>query len=927
MKDFIKRNIIWLTFFGSSIITLVVALVTSIMMLSSSKIIEETTKQNLLALSRAAALLTTADELDQYAAPEDMERPEYKALSKALIDFNTTSGTEFTYFLRLDEARNKMQFIIDNSPITTALREAPVPREEAPDIALAGIANTVALGSYSEGWEGYMTAYAPVYYKDGRLSNTIAGVDMLDVNIRAVQQNMRQLSFLLIMSILLGVGSCMLSLLLYRKKAKQAMLASEAKSTFLSQMSHEIRTPMNAILGMTELIMHDNPPESILAHATDIRSACRGLLAIINDVLDISKIESGKLEIVPSQYHISSLLLDVISIIKTHTDKKTISFITKIDASIPSELYGDEIRIKQILINLLTNAVKFTHEGHVVLTANCKKEDDECLFTFSVADTGVGIKPEDLLKVFVLFQQVDTKRNRNIEGTGLGLSISRQLAEMMGGTLVVESKFGVGSTFTATVRQKIVNPRPVAVLKKTEESSVLVFENRHAYLSSVRFSLDSLGCKYDICSLRSEMRTLLNDATYKYLLISSLYVDAVQELIKEKQPNAVIIVLSDDRIPYYKGNIFSISMPIHCLQLANIFNDEYTGHGSTTHTSHVGNIIAPNAKVLVVDDNTVNLKVAVGLLSLYKIQADTASGGHRAVEMVRETEYDLIFMDHMMPDMDGIDTTVAIRGLGQGYADIPIVALTANAVGDVKEMFKAEGMNDFLAKPVEMSKLDSILRKWLPENLQQAREEAIRTEEEYCEISGVDTRRGMKNSGGVSDNYTEILDFYVADCRNRLVEIETYHKEGNIKALIICVHALKSASANIGADDMSSMALALETAGKAADTGYIDANLRRFCDSLAVLVDNIQNYLNTLQPDEPVREKAADMDFLRATVADIEGHMERLDLESIEGAIKTLSPYQWGEGISAQISTIKERIAVFDYEGVEASVAGLKALC
>ena len=713
-----------------------------------------------------------------------------------------------------------------------------------------------------------------------------------------------------------------------RKAAEAAAQeASLAKSSFLAQMSHEIRTPMNAILGMTELLMHENTTDTVLGYTVDIRNACRGLLAIINDILDISKIESGKLEVVPARYHISSLLVDVVSIIKTRADKKVISFVVNIDSTIPSEFYGDELRIKQVLINLLTNAVKFTHEGQITFTVSGKMEDDACQLTFAVTDTGMGVKSEDIQKIFVMFQQVDTKRNRNIEGTGLGLSISKQLVEMMGGSLDVESELGVGSTFTVTIRQKIVNRQPVASLKHPDRNSVLVYENRPAYLSSIIYALDSLGCRHKICSNRSELHNLLETFTYDCIFISSLYISTVQNIILQKQPKAVLVVVNADDNSYSKGNVISVSMPIHCLHLANILNHGYRGRGTRANNAHVAEIIAPKAKVLVVDDNAVNLKVAAGIMKLYKIQADTASNGIRAVEMVQETDYDLIFMDHMMPKMDGIDTTIAIRALGEQYSRIPIVALTANAVSGVKEMFKAEGLNDFLSKPIEMSKLDAILKKWLPKHTQESREEPALAKGAYCEISGLDTQKGIRNSGGIAEYYTEILSIYATDSKNRLAEMERFHKEGNIKALTICIHAVKSASANIGADELADMAMKLEDAGKIGHTEYINANLQVFTNSLELLLGNIQSYLLSIRIKEVAPDKAMDLNFLKSALGEITTHMGMPDLESIEKAVNQLQPYQWEDAVAVQISTIKEGIARFDYDAVEAALARLKALC
>ena len=704
-----------------------------------------------------------------------------------------------------------------------------------------------------------------------------------------------------------------------------ALISAQVKTNFLANMSHEIRTPMNAILGMAELILHEEAADTVLSHATDIRNACRGLLAIINDILDISKIESGKLEIIPNRYHISSLLMDVISIIKARADKQSLAFIVNIDTNIPCELIGDEMRIKQILINILHNAVKFTHEGQIALSINSRNDDGVCHLTFAVTDTGIGIKPEDMQKIFVLFEQVDTKRNRGIEGTGLGLHISKQLTEMMGGTIEMKSEYRVGSTFTLAIPQSIANDHPLATLRYPERNSVLVYENRIVYLDSIIYTLKSLGCRYTICSNRPDMYRYLDECTYDYLFVSSLYVNKIQPVASKKQPSAVIVVLNGDGNPYYKGNTISISMPIHCLQIANILND--TLDTTRNDNSYTTNITAPGAKVLVVDDNAVNLKVAVGLLNIYKVHVDTASSGMRAVEMVREKDYDLIFMDHMMPEMDGIDTTMAIRGMGKKYKDLPIIALTANAVGGVKEMFKAEGLDDFLAKPIEISKLNAILKKWIPEDMQRIRTKTTVAQTPCLEVPGLNTRKGLINSGGIPNEYREILAIYVADSKKRLEELPKYNKEGNLRAFAICAHALKSASANVGADEASIMAAKLEAACKNGDTNYVDANLRRFSDSLSLLLDNIRNYLESMHKEEPAKTKTANLEFLKFTLAEIAQRMDSLDIDGVENSLNELSAYQWNSNISKCLSQIKDGIAIFDYEDTEAAISRLRAIC
>ena len=703
-----------------------------------------------------------------------------------------------------------------------------------------------------------------------------------------------------------------------------ALVNAQIKTNFLANMSHEIRTPMNAILGMTELILHEDTTGTVASHATDIRNACRGLLEIINDILDISKIESGKLDIMPIRYCISSLLMDVISIIKARTDKKTVTFAARIDTTIPSELIGDELRIKQVLINLLSNAVKFTREGQITLSISGRTENNIFHLVCSVKDTGIGIKPDDLEKVFVLFQQIDTRKNRNIEGTGLGLPLSKQLSEMMGGCIEVESEYGVGSTFTMAIPQTIANSQPLAAVKHPEQHSVLVYESRAAYLDSVTYALDSLECRYKTCSNRSEMYKLLDEFPFDYIFVANLYISGIQSVIASKQPEAIIVVLNDgDSPPSDKGNTIAITMPIHCLQIANILNDDYDIKSSGFRAA---NIAAPEARVLVVDDNPVNLRVAGGLLSIYKIRADTASSGADAVQMVQETDYDLVFMDHMMPEMDGIDTTVAIRKLGEAYKKLPIVALTANAIAGVREMFIAEGLDDFISKPIELSKLSAMLKKWIPKAKLKTGTWRAAPEVVSCNIPGLDTQKGMGNSGGGPEAYSKILAIYATDSKNRINDLVHFHKEGQLRALTICVHAIKGSSATVGANDIALLAGKLEDAGNDGDTAYIDANLPGFYEELNRLLEDIHGYLDTLQKDDTVQGKAADRDVLQTALAEFDLFLESHDIDALDALLNKLDAYQWGKDISACIATIKDCNSIFDYDGIAAAVARLKTV-
>ncbi len=419
--------------------------------------------------------------------------------------------------------------------------------------------------------------------------------------------------FLLIMAII-KTGQ---DLFASEQKKQQAIMASKAQAQFLASMSHEIRTPINAVIGMNEMILRENENETIQEYAHNIQSSSNMLLGLVNDVLDFSKIESGQLELVESEYHLGSLLQDELLLLNARAAGKPISTQIEADAELPSELYGDEIRIKQIVTNLLSNAVKYTKEGNVKLKASYIWIDDEnIMLKIAVEDTGIGIRAEDLEKLFDSFKRLELSKNRNIEGTGLGLNIAKSLVELMDGYITVESEYGKGSTFTVSVPQRVVDKKPIGNLE----------ENVRKY----------------------------RNATMK------------------------------------PGQKFT----------------------------------APEANILVVDDNMMNLTVIGALLKRTKVQVDCAESGKKCLEFSKEKAYDVILMDHMMPEMDGIETLHKLReDDGNLNQKAVVIALTANAIAGCREMYLEHGFDDYCSKPIKADTLDALLLRYLPENLVQPVEE------------------------------------------------------------------------------------------------------------------------------------------------------------------------------------------------------------
>ena len=395
---------------------------------------------------------------------------------------------------------------------------------------------------------------------------------------------------------------------------RSAEEANKAKSNFLANMSHEIRTPMNAIIGMNEIILRDGDiNDEVRGQLKVVKTAADGLLELINDILDISKIESGKYEIIDEEYDTAALISDVSMLILTRLSDSGIILKLDVSPDIPKSVIGDMLRVRQILVNILGNAVKFTRRGSIELKCECRRLSDDVVFYFDISDTGIGIREEDIEGIFGAFNQVDTRKNRDIKGTGLGLAISRNLAIMMNGDITVESEYGKGSIFHVTVHQKIIGN-------------------------------ESIG---------SDTANLLENFRY---------------IIQDKRE------AEDDTLR---------------------FKDKH---------------------ILIVDDNLVNLHVAKGLMEPYEMKIDLATNGYQAVDMIKENDYDLVFMDHMMPELDGVDTTKLIRSLGDTdtkYRNLPVIALTADAVKGTREMLLEAGMQDYLAKPIKKSELNQVFEKWL----------------------------------------------------------------------------------------------------------------------------------------------------------------------------------------------------------------------
>ena len=688
--------------------------------------------------------------------------------------------------------------------------------------------------------------------------------------------------------------------------------ASKAKSEFLAKMSHEIRTPMNAIIGMAELALRKDTSHSVHREMITVKQAGTNLLSIINDILDISKIESGKMEIVPVNYLFSSLVNDVISIIRMRVMDSRLRFMVNIDSTIPNALFGDETRIRQILLNVLSNAVKYTKKGFISFFVKGDIiGENTVLLNIDVADSGIGIKQENIKNLFNDFVQFDLVKNKDVEGTGLGLAITKNLVKAMGGDIRVHSEYGKGSVFTIILPQKIRSLEPLARVENPKEKSAIVYEQRQVNADSIIGNLENLGVSYLRVRNDKELHDTLKSKDYAFIFVACVLLGNAKKILSELGSKTQVVVLTGfcNAIAYKDRDLSTLEMPTNPMSVANVLN----GVADFSHGANSNTFSAPKARVLVVDDINTNLQVAEGLLQPYKMQIDLRFSGAEAILAVKANHYDLVFMDHMMPEMDGVEATKRIRELGGEYLNLPIIALTANALSGTKEMFLANGFNDFLSKPIDTVKLNAILGKWLPKEKQEETKREINDESDsVMEIEGVDVNRGIMLTGGKAKNYLQILATFHKDGILKTEEIRKSLKTGDYPLYTTYIHALKGASANIGAKEISEAAKALENAGKHGDLEFIKQNNAKFLAALQILLDNINAVLS--ESSEYGQEKFTDYETLKTRLDKLEEAFDALDPDVIDEAASGLRGFAQADGIGANVERILQNTLKGKYD-------------
>lgn len=726
----------------------------------------------------------------------------------------------------------------------------------------------------------------------------------------------------------------MLSHIAYKKyhiQLANTQIEREAnmKSDFLANMSHEIRTPMNAVIGMAEMALREELPPAAREYINQIKTAGNSLLTIINDILDFSKISAGKMDINMVEYEPLSSINDIANILMTRIGKKNLELIIDYDPNIPYQLMGDNNRIKQVVMNLANNAVKFTKEGQVtVKITSTQKSEREVILHFSVSDTGIGIKEEDLGKLFQSFQQVDSKRNRNIEGSGLGLAISKQLVTLMNGKIWLESEYGKGSTFSFEIPQLVLKDNPSIEIQDASQSVAILCENPYL-IDSLHRDLTRFGIHHIDITSSSHPDSLVDEKIDICFIDLPLFSDKLKEHI-EQQPSITFILMVgfDTSLEYNIPNLVVVKKPLYSLNIGAILNHRNLYMDYDPAREQQFTFIAPEADILIVDDNEVNLSVAAGLMKPLQMNIETALSGKEAITKISAKHYDMIFMDHMMPELDGIETTHIIRRFHEEYNDVPIIALTANVVEEMRSMFLCEGMNDFLAKPIEFPVLVSKLRQWLPkEKIQMISPEEAKkfpssdsapSNTNYTiteDIEGIDIPLALHYLGSESLFWEILQGFYKAIVK-KADALEAFYENEDWEHYTIDVHALKSASKQIGATVLSEMAEKLEKAGREKNVAYIKENT-------PALLEKYRGYQAILQPycqdeNEPqVSKKTYSLPTLNGLFSAAREALDNLDMDQMEEILTELLQYEFPEDQQSLCSQLSDAVDVLDADACE----------
>ena len=716
--------------------------------------------------------------------------------------------------------------------------------------------------------------------------------------------------------------------------------AESSKDDFMANVSHEIRTPINSISGMSEIVLRDELSDSTRLNVENIKLSCKRLTTIVDDLIDFSDLRTGKYEINEVKYSIDSTVNDIVNYAYSLKKDKSIEIIVDCSSSIPCELIGDETKIKRVIRNILSNAVKFTSVGCIVIKIGYRRESYGINLSFTIRDTGIGIDKHDMEKIFSSFNQVDSKRNRQEGGLGFGLPIARAIVEQMGGVITVTSEPGVGSEFKVVIPQKVENQEPIISEELDIKANILAYldmeqfhlmQIRDEYKAAIENMSTNINVPVHLCHNLAEFKRRVGLKQYTHYFISLVEYNEDKSYfndLAEKNDNVIVVIDRYQEDEIESDKIIKLMKPMYIFPVLMALMGVSNKAGTYIATENFKKFTAPDAHVLVVDDDPVNLKVASGLMKTYEVKTDVAGSGAEALKMIDSELYDIIFLDHMMPDMDGIETFRRLRKKnGFYFKEVPVIALTANTIFGAREMFLEEGFQDFLPKPIEVSALKRVLKTYIPD-------EKIIMENDITEASMADTpivtddtqqedvlqaddfidyKQGMIYCGS-QENLMEVLQLHYEEGNENWHKIKKAYDDEDWKNYVIFVHGLKSSMKSVGINKLSGMAELLEMAGKEENIDYINKNNEALLSEYSRVIDGLEEIFGCSNEETTADLKETDAAELRRIGDEFEEIVYSFDPDKMMQVINELKQYSCkGIALADKLVQIEKKIVNSDY--------------
>lgn len=761
--------------------------------------------------------------------------------------------------------------------------------------------------------------------------------------------------------------------LVYRYKTSQesmlemidALRKSEReKDDFLANVSHEIRTPINTICGISEIMLKNGVPSEMKEDVLNIQSAGRNLMLVVGDILDYSELQEGDFELVEENYYISSTIYDVINMTMAKKSEKNLELIVDCDANIPSVLIGDEQKIRRVIMNLVNNAIEFTNEGCVSIEFGFRKETYGINLIVTVRDTGIGMTKESVEKLFKKFSQADMGRTRKKGGVGLGLAIAQAIINKIGGFITVRSELGKGSEFRFVIPQKVADEKPLAEIPNKAEINAAIYINmeqfahpmiRDEYTTNIRHIVEQSGAKCRVFRNLLEIKRWVKREKYTHIFISiaEYQEDPVffDNLSMQTKVNMILDHFNDGLVQNKLiGKIFK---PFSIMSIVAALKSQAEERENVTIVNENHQLYAPDAKILVIDDNRMNIRVVEGLLREYGVQVSYALSGQEGIKKLEAKDFDVVFLDHMMPEMDGVETLHKIRGKQNPYyKEVPIVALTANAIAGTREMLMKEGFDDFVSKPVESSVLQRALKRHIPVTKQKSiddyrnmqnevvdantsnEQEAISSETVVSKespntlvIGDLDVSKGIMYCGN-QKNYIEILKSHKNGGAESMDQIQEVFETEDWKNYTIMVHGVKSSMMSIGAVHLSEMAKALEMAGKGENYDFIKAEHAAMMEEYHRVLDILRGcpLLGTEEREETICEKTEiEEELFSKILVDMENAMYELDGGKMQHLLNELSEYSYnGKDLQKELQLVYKKVEMSDLMSAYETVVKLR---